>query len=105
MSILVSTGRWSSGTAVHDVQFTMIADDRLVVAGELIFLRILWATVIPSLPVPSRYSDLCRFMYVVGYSLATYSLMALTIRSACVDDAIHHDQRHRAGVLTGRSPV
>src|SRR5205085_12037165 len=65
--------------AVHDVQFTMMLTIALVVLVIFIFLRTVWATVIPSLAVPLSLLATFAVMYGVGYSLDNISLMALTI--------------------------
>ncbi|HEU0217448.1 MAG TPA: efflux RND transporter permease subunit [Stellaceae bacterium] len=75
--------------AVHDVQFTMMLTVALVVVVIFIFLRTLWATVIPSIAVPLSLLATFGVMYAVGYSLDNISLMALTISVGfVVDDAI-----------------
>jgi len=75
--------------AVHDVQFTMLLTVALVVLVIFIFLRTVWATVIPSLAVPMSLLSTFAIMYGVGYSLDNISLMALTISIGfVVDDAI-----------------
>ena len=75
--------------AVHDVQFTMMLTISLVVIVIFLFLRTLWATVIPSLAVPLSLLATFGVMYAVGYSLDNISLMALTISVGfVVDDAI-----------------
>jgi hydrophobe/amphiphile efflux-1 (HAE1) family protein len=75
--------------AVHDVQFTMMLTISLVVIVIFLFLRTLWATVIPSLAVPLSLLATFGVMYGVGYSLDNISLMALTISVGfVVDDAI-----------------
>jgi hydrophobe/amphiphile efflux-1 (HAE1) family protein len=75
--------------AVHDVQFTMMLTVCLVVLVIFLFLRTLWATVIPSLAVPLSLLATLGVMYAVGYSLDNISLMALTISVGfVVDDAI-----------------
>ena len=75
--------------AVHDVQFTMMLTVGLVVLVIFIFLRTLWATVIPSLAVPLSLLATFAVMYGLGYSLDNISLMALTISVGfVVDDAI-----------------
>ena len=78
-----------SRAAVHDVQFTMMLTIGLVIIVIFLFLRTLWATVIPSLAVPLSLLATFAVMYVVGYSLDNISLMALTISVGfVVDDAI-----------------
>src|SRR5712671_4618869 len=75
--------------AVHDVQFTMLLTIALVILVIFIFLRTVWATVIPSMAVPLSLLATFGVMYVVGYSLDNISLMALTISVGfVVDDAI-----------------
>jgi hydrophobe/amphiphile efflux-1 (HAE1) family protein len=75
--------------AVHDVQFTMMLTIGLVVLVIFLFLRTLWATVIPSMAVPLSLLATFGVMYAVGYSLDNISLMALTISVGfVVDDAI-----------------
>jgi hydrophobe/amphiphile efflux-1 (HAE1) family protein len=75
--------------SVEDVQFTLILSIALVVMVIFIFLRNLWATIIPSVTVPVAL--ICTFatMYLMSYSLDNLSLMALTIAVGfVVDDAI-----------------
>jgi HAE1 family hydrophobic/amphiphilic exporter-1 len=75
--------------AVHDVQFTLLLTIALVVTVIFIFLRSLWATIIPSITVPLALLGACALMWVAGYSLDNLSLMALTISVGfVVDDAI-----------------
>jgi hydrophobe/amphiphile efflux-1 (HAE1) family protein len=75
--------------AVHDVQFTMMLTVVLVVIVIFVFLRTLWATVIPSVAVPLSLLATFGVMYAVGFSLDNISLMALTISVGfVVDDAI-----------------
>ena len=75
--------------AVHDVQFTMMVTIGLVILVIFLFLRTLWATVIPSLAVPLSLLATFAIMYGLGYSLDNISLMALTISVGfVVDDAI-----------------
>jgi hydrophobe/amphiphile efflux-1 (HAE1) family protein len=75
--------------AVHDVQFTMMVTITLVIIVIFLFLRTLWATLIPSLAVPLSLLATFAVMYAVGYSLDNISLMALTISVGfIVDDAV-----------------
>jgi hydrophobe/amphiphile efflux-1 (HAE1) family protein len=75
--------------AVHDVQFTMMVTVALVILVIFLFLRTLWATVIPSMAVPLSLLATFAVMYAAGYSLDNISLMALTISVGfIVDDAI-----------------
>jgi hydrophobe/amphiphile efflux-1 (HAE1) family protein len=75
--------------AVRDVQLTMLLTIALVVIVIFLFLRTLWATVIPSLAVPLSLLATFSVMFVAGFSLDNISLMALTISVGfVVDDAI-----------------
>ena len=75
--------------AVADVQFTLMLTIVLVVMVIFIFLRSLWATIIPSVTVPLALLGACALMWAFGYTLDNLSLMALTISVGfVVDDAI-----------------
>ena len=63
--------------AVHDVEFTMMLTIALVVLVIFVFLRTLWATVIPSVAVPLSLLSTFAVMYGLGYSLDNISLMAI----------------------------
>jgi multidrug efflux pump subunit AcrB len=61
----------------------------LVILVIFLFLRTLWATIIPSAAVPLSLLATFAVMYAVGYSLDNISLMALTISVGfIVDDAV-----------------
>ena len=75
--------------SVKDVQFTLALTIGLVVMVIFVFLRSVWATIIPSITVPLALLGACALMWTVGYSLDNLSLMALTIAVGfVVDDAI-----------------
>ncbi|MFL5269465.1 MAG: efflux RND transporter permease subunit [Stellaceae bacterium] len=75
--------------AVRDVQLTMLLTIALVIVVIFVFLRTLWATVIPSLAVPLSLLATFSVMWLAGFSLDNISLMALTISVGfVVDDAI-----------------
>ena len=75
--------------AVADVQFTLLLTIALVVMVIFVFLRSVWATIIPSVTVPLALLGACSLMWVFGYTLDNLSLMALTISVGfVVDDAI-----------------
>jgi hydrophobe/amphiphile efflux-1 (HAE1) family protein len=86
---LVSDRSEVTRAAVHDVQFTMLLTIALVIVVIFLFLRTLWATLIPSVAVPLSLLATFGVMYAAGYSLDNISLMALTISVGfVVDDAI-----------------
>ncbi len=75
--------------AITDVEHTMLLTIGLVVLVIFVFLRSLWATVIPSLVVPLSLLATFAVMYVAGYTLDNISLMGLTISVGfLIDDAI-----------------
>jgi multidrug efflux pump len=75
--------------SVHDIQLTLVLTVVLVVLVIFLFLRTLWATVIPSIAVPLSLVGTFGVMYLLGYSLDNFSLMALAIATGfVVDDAI-----------------
>jgi multidrug efflux pump len=75
--------------SVDDVEFEMMLTIALVVMVIFLFLRNLYATIIPSVAVPLSLIGTFGVMYILGYSLDNLSLMALTISTGfVVDDAI-----------------
>jgi HAE1 family hydrophobic/amphiphilic exporter-1 len=92
--------------SVADVQFTLLITIGLVVIVIFLFLRRLWATVIPSVTVPLALLGTCGLMYLAGYSLDNLSLMALTISVGfVVDDAIVMLENIVRHVEGGESPM
>jgi multidrug efflux pump len=75
--------------SVEDVQFTLLLTIALVVAVIFVFLRRLWATIIPSVAVPLSLMGTFGVMSFANMSLDNLSLMALTVATGfVVDDAI-----------------
>jgi hydrophobe/amphiphile efflux-1 (HAE1) family protein len=75
--------------SINDVEFTLVLTIVLVVMVISLFLRNLWATVIPGSAVILSIIGTFAAMYLLGYSLNTLSLMALTLSVGfVVDDAI-----------------
>ncbi len=86
---IVSDRTQTIRASVSDVQFTLLLTIALVVGVIALFLRKLWATVIPAISVPISLIGTFAVMLVLGYSLDNLSLMALTIAVGfVVDDAI-----------------
>ena len=76
-------------SSVHDVEITLIISVLLVVLVVFLFLREIWATIIPSVAVPLSLVGTFGVMYLLGYTIDNLSLMALTISTGfVVDDAI-----------------
>src|SRR5437867_1656464 len=75
--------------SIHDVEFTLILTIALVVLVIFLFLRNLSATLIPGSAVVLSIIGTFAAIYLLGYSLNTLSLMALTLCVGfVVDDAI-----------------
>ena len=91
--------------SVHEVQFTLMLSIALVVAVIFLFLRNVWATIIPSVTVPLALVGTFAVMYLVGYSLNNLTLMALTIAVGfVVDDAIVMLENIYRRIEDGMSP-
>ena len=75
--------------SVSDVEFTLMLSIGLVVMVIFVFLRNVWATIIPSVTIPVALVGTLGAMYLCGFSLDNLSLMGLTIAVGfVVDDAI-----------------
>jgi hydrophobe/amphiphile efflux-1 (HAE1) family protein len=75
--------------SVADVEMTLLITIALVVMVIFLFLRKMWATIIPATAVPLSLVGTFGVMFLLGYSLDNLSLMALTIAVGfVVDDAI-----------------
>jgi len=75
--------------SLHDVERTLLISVALVILVVFLFLRNVRATMIPSIAVPISLIGTFGIMYLCGYSLDNFSLMAITISTGfVVDDAI-----------------
>jgi multidrug efflux pump len=75
--------------SIADVELTLLISILLVILVVFVFLRNVWATVIPGVVVPLSLIGTFGVMYLLGYSIDNLSLMALTISTGfVVDDAI-----------------
>jgi multidrug efflux pump len=76
-------------SSVTDVEISLIISVCLVVLVVFMFLREVWATIIPSVAVPLSLVGTFGVMWLLGYTIDNLSLMALTISTGfVVDDAI-----------------
>ncbi|HWK44606.1 MAG TPA: efflux RND transporter permease subunit [Stellaceae bacterium] len=92
--------------AIQDVQFTLLLTVALVVLVIFLFLRKLWATVIPSITLPVSLIATFGAMQLAGFSLDNLSLMALTIASGfVVDDAIVMIENIVRYIEAGERPI
>jgi hydrophobe/amphiphile efflux-1 (HAE1) family protein len=92
--------------SVEDVEFTLGLTIVLVILVILLFLRNVWATVIPGVTVPLALLGSFASMYLLNFSLDNISLMALTISVGfVVDDAIVVVENIYRHVENGESPL
>jgi len=92
--------------SVDDVEFELLLTVGLVVMVIFLFLRNLYATIIPSVAVPLSLVGTFGAMYMLGYSLDNLSLMALTISTGfVVDDAIVMVENISRYLEEGESPL
>jgi multidrug efflux pump len=92
--------------SVSDVEFELMLTVALVVMVIFLFLRNLYATIIPSIAVPVSLIGTFGAMYALGYSLDNLSLMALTISTGfVVDDAIVMIENITRYIEAGDSPM
>ncbi len=102
---LVSDRSLDIRASVADVEMTLAITIGLVVLVIFLFLRTLWATIIPSVTVPLALVATAGAMYLLGFSLDNLSLMALTIAVGfVVDDAIVMIENVVRYVEAGDSP-
>jgi multidrug efflux pump len=92
--------------SVSDVEFELMLTIFLVVMVIFLFLRNVYATIIPSVAVPLSLVGTFGAMYSLGYSLDNLSLMALTISTGfVVDDAIVMIENISRYLEAGDSPM
>jgi multidrug efflux pump len=92
--------------SVEDVQFELMLTVGLVVMVIFLFLRNVYATIIPSIAVPLSLVGTFGVMYLLGYSLNNLTLMALTISTGfVVDDAIVMIENIARFIEEGESPL
>jgi len=103
---IVSDRTQTIRASVSDVEFTLGLSIALVVMVIFVFLRSVWATVIPSITIPIALVGTLGVMYLCGFSLDNLSLMGLTIAVGfVVDDAIVMLENIVRYVEDGLSPM
>jgi multidrug efflux pump subunit AcrB len=92
--------------SVREVEFTLSLTIGLVVLVILLFLRNVWATLIPSITIPLALLGSFAAMYALNFSIDNISLMALTIAIGfVVDDAIVVVENIYRHVERGATPL
>ncbi|MEY4966425.1 MAG: hypothetical protein RL274_2008 [Pseudomonadota bacterium] len=72
--------------SVHDVEMTLLIATVLVILVVFLFLRNLKATLVPTVCVPLTLLGTFGVMYLLGFSLNNFSLMALIVSTGFVVD-------------------
>jgi len=72
--------------AVHDVEVSLILSTILVILVVFLFLRNFKATLVPTVCVPLSLLGTFCVMYLLGFSLNNFSLMALIVSTGFVVD-------------------
>ena len=72
--------------SVHDVEMTLIIATILVILVVFLFLRNFKATLVPTVCVPLTLLGTFGVMYLLGFSLNNFSLMALIVSTGFVVD-------------------
>ncbi len=72
--------------AVHDVEVSLILSTLLVILVVFLFLRNFKATLVPTVCVPLSLLGTFGVMYLLGFSLNNFSLMALIVSTGFVVD-------------------
>ncbi|MHB1239968.1 MAG: efflux RND transporter permease subunit, partial [Gammaproteobacteria bacterium] len=92
--------------AISDVKFELLLAVLLVVAVIFVFLRSVRATFIPATAVPLALVGTFGAMYLLGFSINTLTLMALTIATGfVVDDAIVMIENISRYIEAGEPPL
>jgi hydrophobe/amphiphile efflux-1 (HAE1) family protein len=103
---IVSDRTQTIRASVADVQFTLLLTIALVVSVIFLFLRRIWATIIPAAAVPLALVGTFAVMYVLGFSLDNLSLMGLTIAVGfVVDDAVVMIENITRHIEDGATPL
>jgi hydrophobe/amphiphile efflux-1 (HAE1) family protein len=92
--------------SVLDVEFTLVLTVGLVVLVVLLFLRNLWATLVPAITIVLSLLGSFAAMYAFNFSIDNLSLMALTIAIGfVVDDAIVEVENVYRHIEQGSPPL
>jgi multidrug efflux pump len=107
VKVQITTDRTTAIRAsVTDVEFELALTIGLVILVIFLFLRSLYATIIPSIAVPISLVATLGVMYLAGYSLNNLTMMALTISTGfVVDDAIVMIENISRYIEEGMAPL
>ncbi len=90
INLMVTSDRTTAiRTSMHDVEITLLLAVLLVVTVVVIMLRNPYAAPVPAVAVPLALIGTLAVIYLLGFSLNNFSMMALTVATGfVVDDAI-----------------
>ena len=92
--------------SLHQVEQTLVIAVLMVILVVYVFLNSFRAALIPAVVVPVSLTGTFGIMYLVGFSLDNFSLMALTIATGfVVDDAIVVMENSIRHVENGMKPM
>jgi multidrug efflux pump len=103
---ILSDGTTTIRASVNDVQFSLLMSVALVLLVVLMFMRRVVPTLAAAATVPLSIAGTLAAMWLLGYSLDNFSLMALTISVGfVVDDAIVMIENIARHVEMGKTPL
>ena len=103
---IISDGTTTIRASVNDVQFSLLMSVALVLLVVLLFMRRAVPTLAAAVTVPLSIAGTLAAMWLLGYSLDNFSLMALTISVGfVVDDAIVMIENIARHVEKGAAPL
>jgi multidrug efflux pump len=107
MKLIVSMDRTPTIRAsLFDVEMTLMVSVILVILVVYVFLGSARASLIPSVAVPLSLLGTFIVMYLLGYSLNNFSLMALTVATGfVVDDAVVVLENTSRHIEAGMKPL
>src|SRR5258708_26049328 len=70
--------------SIRDIEYTILISIGFVILVVFVFLRNLWATIIPSISVPLSLLGTFAVMYLLGYNVHNLSLIALAVSAGLV---------------------
>lgn len=92
--------------SLRQVEQTLVLAVAMVILVVYIFLNSYRAALIPAIVVPVSLIGTCAAMYLLGYTLDNFSLMALTIATGfVVDDAIVVMENTSRHIEAGMAPL
>ncbi len=93
------------GESIGEVKKTIVEATLCVVLVVLLFLGSLRTLLVPVVTIPLSLAGVCIFMYLLGYSLNTITLLSMVLAiGIVVDDAIVVAENIHRHISLGKSP-